>query len=314
MERLNKGKSLTNFVSDYTIIDIETTGLSPQYDDIIELAAIKVRNNKVIETYQQLINPGYLIGEYITDLTGITNEMLSGKPSLDNAIDSYINFLSDDILIGHNINFDVNFIYDNLLELRNITFSNSFIDTMRFARKLCKELKHHRLVDLIELFNIDVDYQHRALADCQTTHLIYNHLERIALEQYNSLDDFSDSFKRKSNYNYAKSSYKTLLEIQATTDEFDETHPLYDKVCVFTGTLEKYSRNDAAQIVVNYGGKIGAGITKKTNYLILGNNDYCKSIKDGKSSKQKKAEQYIQQGCDLMIITEDVFYDMLNTK
>lgn len=302
MERLYKGKSLTNFVNDYTIIDIETTGLSPEYDDIIELAAIKVRDNKVVETYQQLVNPGYDIDEYIEKITGITNEMLSNQPNLNFVIDSYINFLSDDILIGHNINFDINFIYDKLIELRNTVLSNSYVDTMRFARKLCKELKHHRLRDLIKSFDLDVDCQHRALADCKTTYLIYNHLEKIALKQYSSLNEFSKSFKHKN---------KKLLEIQATTDNFDETHPLYGKICVFTGTLEKYSRNDAAQIVVNYGGIIGTGVTKKTNYLILGNNDYCKSIKDGKSSKQKKAELYIQNGCDLIIIPEGVFYDMI---
>ena len=91
----------------------------------------------------------------------------------------------------------------------------------------------------------------------------------------------------------------------------DNTHPLYNKVCVFTGTLEKYSRQEAAQIVVNLGGSCGNSVTKKTNYLILGNNDYCSMIKDGKSSKQKKAEEYKLKGQDIEIIPESVFYDMI---
>ncbi len=306
MERLNKGKSLTNFVDNYTIIDLETTGLSPEYDDIIELAAIKVKNNVIIDTFQKLVNPGYEIDEYITDLTGITNKMLENQPMIDDIIEEYIDFISDDIVVGHNVNFDINFIYDNLYNCHNKYFSNSYIDTMRFARKLCKELKHHRLVDLIDFFNINTDAQHRALADCETTYSIYNSLNETALKQFDSLDDFEKSFK------YKKSSYKNLLKIKATTDEFDETHPLFNKVCVFTGILEKYKREEAAQIVANCGGTIGAGITKKTNYLILGNNDYCKTIRDGKSTKQKKAEKYIKEGCDLIIIPEDVFYDMIN--
>ena len=93
--------------------------------------------------------------------------------------------------------------------------------------------------------------------------------------------------------------------------ETKKTHPLYGKVCVFTGKLELMSREQAAQLVVNLGGTCGNGVTKKTNYLILGNNDYCSTIKDGKSSKQKKAEQLILSGQDLQIIPEDVFYELV---
>ena len=70
-------------------------------------------------------------------------------------------------------------------------------------------------------------------------------------------------------------------------------------------------RADAMQLVINIGGRVGNGVTKKTNYLILGNNDYCKSIKGGKSSKQKKAEQLKLQGQDIEIISEQVFYDAM---
>ena len=103
----------------------------------------------------------------------------------------------------------------------------------------------------------------------------------------------------------------SLSEIYTRT-EFDETHPLYGKLCVFTGTLEKMQRKDAMQIVVDLGGQVGNSVTKKTNFLILGNNDYCPLIKDGKSSKQKKAETLKLAGNDIEIISEDVFYDMIS--
>ena len=99
--------------------------------------------------------------------------------------------------------------------------------------------------------------------------------------------------------------------ITATVDHFDINNPLYGKRCVFTGTLQHMSRKDAMQAVVNIGGMCEDRITKKTNYLILGNNDYCKSIKDGKSNKQKQAEKYKLAGNDIEIISEDVFYEML---
>lgn len=300
----NKGDKITTFPDNYTIIDLETTGLSPLYDSIIEFGAIKVKNNKIIDTYQQLINPGFEISDFITDLTGITNDMLKDKPLIENVIYNIIEYIGDDIVVGHNVNFDVNFLYDNLMLICEKEFSNSYIDTMRFSRKLHKELKHHRLSDMIDFYNIQASDAHRALADCYSTFELFNQLKIDAIKEYGNLESFSDSFKKKSTSD-------RLKKIESTNTVFDTSHPLFDKLCVFTGTLEKMKRADAAQIVVDFGGQVSNGITKKTNYLILGNNDYCSSIKDGKSSKQKKAEELIHKGCDLKIISEDVFYDLI---
>jgi DNA polymerase-3 subunit epsilon len=103
-----------------------------------------------------------------------------------------------------------------------------------------------------------------------------------------------------------------LKDLKATVDSFDETHPCYNMRFVFTGEL-KIKREEAAQIIINLGGIVESSITKKTNYLVLGNYDYFTSrrIKDGKSSKHKKAEEYILKGQDLRIITENIFFDML---
>lgn len=100
-------------------------------------------------------------------------------------------------------------------------------------------------------------------------------------------------------------------DISTDRAEFDTSHPLYGKVCVFTGALEKMTRKEAMQLVVDLGGIIGDSVTKKTNYLVLGNNDYCPSIKDGKSSKQKKAEALKLDGQNIDIISENVFYDLI---
>lgn len=99
--------------------------------------------------------------------------------------------------------------------------------------------------------------------------------------------------------------------ISAQTDHFNEDGPIFQKVFAFTGTLERMTRREAMQQVVNCGGLIGNGVTKQTNYLVLGNNDYCKSIKDGKSNKHKKAEKMQLDGFDIAIISEDVFCDMI---
>lgn len=309
-KRINKGKSIIDFPADYVILDLETTGLSSSWDKIIEFGAIKVRNNEVIDTYSTLINPGFLIDQFIIDITGISNEDLENAPVIDNVIDDIISFIGEDILIGHNIvSFDSNFLYDSILSLRNKALTNDLIDTLRISRKLCKDINHHRLDDLIDYFSISVDERHRALGDCLITFDLFNYLKEKTILEYGSIDLFKDEYLVSYNKNKRR---LNLKDLSCQVDSIDESNPFYKKVCVFTGTLEEMTREVAAQTVLNLGGIPANGVTKKTNYLILGNNDYCKSIKDGKSTKQKKAEEYIVKGQDLTIIPEEIFYEMIN--
>ena len=292
-----KGKSLLEFLTDYTVIDIETTGLYSEFDEILELSAVKYRNNKMIDKFTTLVRPEEEIDEYITDLTGITNEMVTNAPSIEEALPKYLDFIGTDIVVGHNVNFDINFIYDNNLAYFEKIFTNNYVDTLRIARKLFPNFKNHKLSTLVEELHIENKPEHRGLADCLATQECY-----LKFDEFVKING-ADALAPK-----AKTDLRTL---KAESDNFDTTHPLYGKVCVFTGKLELMSREQAAQLVVNLGGTCGNGVTKKTNYLILGNNDYCSTIKDGKSSKQKKAEQLILSGQDLQIIPEDVFYELV---
>jgi DNA polymerase-3 subunit epsilon len=298
----NKGKSLLELPMDYVVIDIETTGLDPSYDEIIELSAVKVKNDEIVDKFTTLCRPEQEISSFITELTGITNDMAKDAPIIDDVLESYISFIGDDIIIGHNVNFDINFIYDNYFNLSEKSFGNNFIDTMRLSRRVCFDLAHHRLSDMIEYYNIISEQSHRGLSDCVATHQVYLKLKEAIINNNISL---APSRKRN---DYSKN--LNLKNITATVDDFDETHPCYGKYFVFTGAL-KIARGEAAQIVANLGGTNENSITKKTNYLVLGNYDYSNSIKDGKSSKHKKAEEYILKGQDLTIITENVFFDII---
>ena len=305
-ERLEKGKSLIDLPTDFTVIDLETTGLSPDYDDIIEIAGIKVRNLEVVDTHQTLVKPINPIDEFITELTGITNEMVENAPPISDALPNFLEFISDDVILGHNVNFDINFIYDEC-EYNNLpSFSNNFVDTLRLSRKLHADLKHHRLPDLMDYLHVSTDTYHRALADCYSTFKCFCLMREEAITQYETVTNFQRVFKK---YYYGEK--LDARDITTQNTEFDTTHPLYGKTCVFTGTLEKMSRKEAMQIVVDLGGICANGVTKETNYLILGNNDYCSTIKDGKSIKQKKAEAYKLKGLDIEIMPESVFYDMI---
>lgn len=85
-------------------------------------------------------------------------------------------FLGNDIIIGHNVNFDIDFIYDSMVDNLGEYLSNDYIDTLRISRKLLPELKHHKLDNLIDYFNLAKRNEHRALNDCVLTNQVYINL------------------------------------------------------------------------------------------------------------------------------------------
>ena len=305
MERTYKGQSLLEFPENYIIIDLETTGLDPSYDEIIEVCAIKYENCRQVDIFSTLVKPNNYIDEFISRLTGITNDMLEEAPSISEILPSLYEFIGNSLLVGHNINFDINFLYDNFNNVCGLLLKNNFICTMRLSRIFMPNLSHHRLKDLINYFGLDNAGAHRAINDCLNTNKIFENM-RIANATNNTLELFKSRKKAR------KQNNKQLRNLTPQVDKFNENNYFFDKYVVFTGALARYSRAEAAQIVVNMGGLYQDTITKKTNYLILGNNDYCKMIKDGKSSKQRKAELYISKGQDLQILSENVFYDILD--
>lgn len=181
----NKGQNKLEFPSDYTVIDIETTGLSTSKNEIIELSALKIRDNKVIDNFSTLIKPENKIGSFITNLTGITNDMVKDSPSIMEALPLFINFLSNDCIMGHNVNFDINFIYDNLKKHFNEELTNDYVDTMRLSRKYCK-FPSNKLSYLAEQFNISTVGHHRALKDCEITHFVYQNIKNTVKETLNT--------------------------------------------------------------------------------------------------------------------------------
>ena len=159
------------------------------------------------------------------------------------------------------------------------------------------------MIDVAERLDISYAGAHRALVDCKITKKAYDKMKSIICETI-GVDNFIQLFK--------KVRYPVKYE-HLNPDEIvpNEENPLFGKVCVITGVLKRFSREEALKAIERIGGLVGERVTKKTNFLILGNNDYCRTIKDGKSSKQKKAEDYKLNGQDIEIIPETVFYDML---
>ena len=175
----NKGKNLMKFVDDYVLVDIETTGLSPIQDDIIEIGAIKVVNNKMIDTYNQLIKIDRQLSPFITNLTGITNEMLKfGKVPID-VLTEFVNFVGSNVIIGHNVNFDLGFLNNKCRKYLDYNLNNDYVDTMFLARRLVPNSVNYKLGTLAKLFNISYEGTHRELKDVEITYEVYNCLRKI---------------------------------------------------------------------------------------------------------------------------------------
>ena len=170
----------TDFIQDYTVIDIETTGLSCEKNEIIELSAVRVRNGVITDKFSSLVKPNGHINYFITSLTGISDDMVKNSPDIITFLPEFIEFMSKDILLGHNIGFDLRFIRHNLSKHFNQKLFNKELDTMRLSRKYMSHLTSHKLQTIAEHFNISTKGHHRALNDCIMTHEIYKNIKQQA--------------------------------------------------------------------------------------------------------------------------------------
>ncbi len=166
------------YPSDYTIIDLETTGLSPYKNSIIELSAIKVRGDKIVDTFTELVKPSELINNFVRGLTGISNEMVANAPSINEVLKKYTDFIGNDIVLGHNVKFDIRFISQNLEKYFKRKFMNNSFDTMVLSRRFCSDVTSHKLSSLAEYFNIDSKGHHRGLKDCEMTFYVYKNIKQ----------------------------------------------------------------------------------------------------------------------------------------
>lgn len=180
MTERNKGKRLNRYIGDYIVFDLETTGINPEKDAIIEISAIKVKDHEITEKFSTLVNPGRRIPPRATAINGITNEMVSDAPDLKSTMEDFLSFIGEGILVGHNIHmFDLNFVYDTALAFLGKEVKNDYVDTLYMAKKYLPGLPHYKLVDVAAHFGIETEGAHRALFDCMMNQRCYEELGRL---------------------------------------------------------------------------------------------------------------------------------------
>ena len=170
-----------NFGKNLVSLDLETTGLSPGKDKIIEIGAVKTDSNgNQIEEFNSLVNPGILISDFIENLTGISNDDVLNSLKFVDIVDEFQSFLDDSIIIGHNIEFDLRFLSEEGLKL-----NNKFVDTWRFSQIMLPDLLDLSLGSICNYLDINQQNAHRALSDSKFTLEVF----LLLSEKYKNLDN-----------------------------------------------------------------------------------------------------------------------------
>ncbi len=161
----------------YSFVDIETTGSHSRYDRIIEIGILRVEQDKVVRTYNQLINPQTYLSPFIAQMTGINPDDLESAPPFEHIKEEILEVLDDTIFVAHNVRFDYGFI-KNEFKRFGINYSAKQLCTVKLSRKLFPQYKRHSLDSLIERFNFSTKNRHRAYDDAK---VIWDFFQKINL-------------------------------------------------------------------------------------------------------------------------------------
>lgn len=152
----------------YTIIDLETTGLDPAHEDIIEMGALRVRNGDVAETFSQLVLSEHVLPTSITELTGIDEALLSQEGRhLKDVLADFLGFIGQDTLVGYHLSFDRNFLQEACRRCDRTPPVNRCMDVLNQARRKVFGVPNHQLRTVAQHLALDLPDKHRALDDCQ---------------------------------------------------------------------------------------------------------------------------------------------------
>lgn len=166
----------------YVAFDIETTGLNPKYDKIIEIGAVRVRDGEPQDTFSTFVNPAKSLPARIVELTGIRDADVANAPYIDEILDAFLAFVGEDVLLGHNILFDYSFIKKAAVNQKQ-SFEKLGIDTLRIAKRFLNDLESRQLGFLCDYYQIALD-AHRALNDAAAAHKLY----KILVREYGELE------------------------------------------------------------------------------------------------------------------------------
>ncbi|MDT8337188.1 MAG: PolC-type DNA polymerase III [Candidatus Izemoplasmatales bacterium] len=196
----------------YVIFDIETTGLSLNYDTIIEIAGLKVKNGAILGEFSELVDPEMTISKFTENLTKINNSMLKGKRKLKEVLKDFHDFSKDCVLVAHNADFDVDFLSYNYRELGIDNKINPSIDTLILAKALIPDKSRFDLKSMSRYYKVNLDGHHRAINDTKALFEIFLHLvKQLRKEGFNRFQDLNLVIDYKELYKFPYPKHINLL-------------------------------------------------------------------------------------------------------
>ncbi len=158
-------------IYDYVVLDVETTGLNPAKDKLLEIGAARIIDGEVSETYSTLIDTGVPVPLRIQELTGITDEMQKTGKKTEIAIREFVEFCGNFPVLGHNVQFDFGFLKQTAVNY-GLVFEKQALDTLKIARRVLPDIPSRKLPDMCRHYQVNPGNSHRALDDAIACHEI----------------------------------------------------------------------------------------------------------------------------------------------
>jgi DNA polymerase-3 subunit alpha (Gram-positive type) len=189
-----------DFQGSYVIFDLETTGFSPYEDDIIEIGAVKIQGQRVVDSFNQLVRVDRMLDPKITELTGIRDDMLADQPDIEDVFPRFKAFVEGSVLVAHNAKFDCGFLR-TLYSRHDLVFDYEIADTLGMMRSLFHDWKAFRLDKVCKKLGISLGNHHRAVDDARATGEIFlRGLEELEKRDVHSWDQARTYFKSHVNW------------------------------------------------------------------------------------------------------------------
>ena len=300
----------------YVALDVETA--NSFRGSICSIGLVKFQNGKVVDSFYSLINPEEDFDYRNINIHGITQKDILNSPIFPEIRQRIIDFIGTNIVVSHFAQFDIGALKDAYLKY-NLDFDDvKFVCSYRLAKLALPGLINYKLKTLTKELNIKLEH-HNALSDAKASGLILGYL--LSANSYSDIDEFLYNYHYNKTglhgqYGFnrqLKGDYKSNLIYQPTEEEtalMNPDHYFYGLYFCFTGKLERMTRKEANTMVALTGGIPEKSVTKNTNILVVGEQDWRVVGESGLSSKMKKAQSLLENGQNIEIMTEDDFIKM----
>ncbi|WP_218943969.1 exonuclease domain-containing protein [Bacillus aquiflavi] len=310
---------------DFISIDFEIA--NKNLNSACSLGLVFVKNNTIIDQQYFLIKPPVLdLDEEFTKIHGITANELENAPSFAEVWDRISHYFHQgNLIIAHNARFDMSILKNCLMAYSLKEPEFQYVCSIPISTRACRgEGIGKSLAARTNRFGIVIDHHHNALSDARAVAELV--IKCVQIKSRKSIQSYINTYSSIPVKSFAELKPQTIFgkkrrkfnrvsinDIKPINHEFNENHPFFRKNLVFTGELQSIDRKEAMQKAVNVGALVKSGVSKKTDYLIVGEQDKSLVGKDGLSTKEKKAFYLIEEGESIKIIDEGQFLKLLES-